>query len=103
MVQTAAANAKTAQHDYIVLRPICLQGERVEVDEIVQLNDAVGSELASANKVRRYDAKAQAKAEADALKAAKTAQAEAEALAAADAARAKAEQAEAAKAAKKAD
>lgn len=43
----------TPTHPHIVLRAICMEGERVEVDGIVHLTKTQGTELAAAGKVRR--------------------------------------------------
>ena len=38
-----------------VLRPICIAGERVEIDALVDLGPVIGAELRSAGKVERYE------------------------------------------------
>jgi len=48
----------TGTKPYTVLRAICMAGERVEVDETVELTLTQGSELAAAGKVAPYVAKA---------------------------------------------
>ena len=50
MVQTDTPKAAEVSA-YVVLRPICMGGERVEVGGIVQLTRQQGTELAAAAKV----------------------------------------------------
>lgn len=54
---------------YVVIRPICIGGERVEPGASVQLTKVQGTELAAASKVA-LDGTAAAKAAQDAAKAA---------------------------------
>lgn len=66
MVQTVASRASGAPQPYVVLRPIFLAGERLEVGARVMLPPTVGTELASAAKVAPAPADEPPAAEADA-------------------------------------
>lgn len=43
-----------------VLRPLCIGGERVEVDSLVELGPVLGAELRAAAKVERYTGEGEA-------------------------------------------
>jgi hypothetical protein len=47
-----------------VLRPICIAGERVEIDALVDLGPVLGAELRNAGKVEVYEGDAEADATA---------------------------------------
>lgn len=47
-----------------VLRPICIGGERIEVDSLVDLGTVLGAELRTAGKVELYEGDGQAEASA---------------------------------------
>lgn len=68
MVQTLKP-LDSGQATYVVIRPICIGGERVEPGASVQLTKVQGTELAAASKVA-LDGTAAAKAAQDAAKAA---------------------------------
>lgn len=71
MVQTLKP-LDSGQATYLVIRPICIGGERVEPGASVQLTKVLGTELAAAAKVAA-DGTPAAKAAQDAAKAAKPA------------------------------
>ena len=68
MVQTLKP-LDSGQATYVVIRPICIGGERVEPGASVQLTKVQGTALAAASKVA-LDGTAAAKAAQDAAKAA---------------------------------
>jgi hypothetical protein len=51
MVQTAIKPTEPDTKPFVVLRPICMAGERVEIGETVELTRTQGTELATATKV----------------------------------------------------
>lgn len=51
MVQTAIKPSESATKPFVVLRALCMAGERVEVGEIVQLTNSLSIELMTATKV----------------------------------------------------
>lgn len=53
-------SAKLITHK--VLRPICIGGERIEVDSLVDLGPVLGAELRTAGKVELYEGDGQADA-----------------------------------------
>ncbi len=55
-----------ANKSFIVVRPICIDGERKEVGDTVQLGTLSAAEMLHAGKVQPLEAEAKAKAEAEA-------------------------------------
>lgn len=51
MVQTAIKPTEPETRPFVVLRPICMAGERIEIGETVELTRTQGTELATAAKV----------------------------------------------------
>jgi hypothetical protein len=57
MVQTVKPATPAAEADFEVLRPICINGERVEVGAVVRLSRVTATECMAAGKVKPAEPK----------------------------------------------